>query len=222
MSLLDSVDAYCERTDGSFWSEPLNAATNIGFLIAAVLLWNAIAKARTSGASIALSVESLPWLVALIGLCSFLFHTLAIVWAGLVDSLSILVFACVSLYAFLRHAAAIQSRVAIAATACFAIASGLAPAVLPAGALNHSSAYLPYLAGLIGVTVYLHIAGRPGWRVFAVCTLLFCISLILRSIDLSVCSRFPLGTHFLWHLLNATLLFLLSRELIHAARPCAR
>jgi len=32
-----------------------------------------------------------------------------------------------------------------------------------------------------------------------------------RSSDMPVCDSFPLGTHFLWHLLNATLLYLLVR-----------
>ena len=36
-SLNHQVDVYCERTDFSFWSEPINALTNIAFLIAAAL-----------------------------------------------------------------------------------------------------------------------------------------------------------------------------------------
>jgi hypothetical protein len=32
-----------------------------------------------------------------------------------------------------------------------------------------------------------------------------------RSTDMPVCNDFSLGTHFLWHLLNATLLYLLVR-----------
>jgi hypothetical protein len=35
MDLTQAVDIYCERTDASFWSEPLNAATNIFFIAAA-------------------------------------------------------------------------------------------------------------------------------------------------------------------------------------------
>jgi len=33
-----SVDLYCERTDPGFWSEPLNAASNAAFLLAAALI----------------------------------------------------------------------------------------------------------------------------------------------------------------------------------------
>src|SRR5215475_6340765 len=32
------IDLYCERTDWSFWAEPLNALTNLAFLVAAILI----------------------------------------------------------------------------------------------------------------------------------------------------------------------------------------
>ena len=35
----ESIDMYCERTDPGLWSEPLNALTNLAFLLAAALLW---------------------------------------------------------------------------------------------------------------------------------------------------------------------------------------
>lgn len=37
--------------------------------------------------------------------------------------------------------------------------------------------------------------------------IVFCISLVLRSIDMAACAINPLGTHFLWHLLNAAMLY---------------
>ena len=41
------------------------------------------------------------------------------------------------------------------------------------------------------------------------------IALTFRTVDLSVCSYIPMGTHFLWHLLNALVLY---RLLIAATR----
>jgi len=40
----------------------------------------------------------------------------------------------------------------------------------------------------------------------------------LRPIDLEVCDYFPVGTHFLWHLLNAVVLYLLVSGVISQAR----
>ena len=36
----------------------------------------------------------------------------------------------------------------------------------------------------------------------------------LRSIDNAVCDAFPIGTHFLWHLLAALVLYLFGRGLV--------
>jgi hypothetical protein len=45
------------------------------------------------------------------------------------------------------------------------------------------------------------------------------MSLIFRSIDMAVCPELPLGTHFLWHLLNAVVLYLLLRAALIERRP---
>lgn len=209
-----SVDAYCERTDATFWSEPVNAATNAAFVIAGVLLWQLIVRLRASGEPVPASVRSLPWLLCLIGFASFLFHTLATVWAGLADTLSILLFGCVFLYAFLRHVAGVPGLIGLAGAGLFTLASYFTPGFLPAGLLNQSGAYFPYVAGLLGIAAYLHHSRRPGWRMFLLGVAVFGVSLALRTIDPQVCAAWPLGSHFLWHVLNAIVLFLLSRELV--------
>ncbi|WP_372425536.1 hypothetical protein [Salinarimonas chemoclinalis] len=42
----------------------------------------------------------------------------------------------------------------------------------------------------------------------------FALSLVFRSVDVAVCGWLPLGTHFLWHVLNAVVLFLCVRAAI--------
>jgi hypothetical protein len=136
------------------------------------------------------------------------------VWAGLADTLSILLFGCVFLYTFLRHVAGVASLTALAGAGLFTLASYFTPGFLPAGLLNQSGAYFPYIAGLLGIAAYLHHSRRPGWRMFLLGVAVFCVSLALRTIDVHVCAAWPLGSHFLWHVLNAVVLFLLSRELV--------
>jgi hypothetical protein len=41
----------------------------------------------------------------------------------------------------------------------------------------------------------------------------FMVSLTARTIDRNVCSVWPWGTHFVWHVLNAWVLYQLSRAL---------
>jgi hypothetical protein len=40
------------------------------------------------------------------------------------------------------------------------------------------------------------------------------VSLVFRSIDQAVCPGFPLGTHFLWHVLNAVMLGWMIRVMV--------
>ena len=42
--LLEPIDLYCERTDGSFWAEPLNLLSNVGFLLVAWRLYHLAGK----------------------------------------------------------------------------------------------------------------------------------------------------------------------------------
>ena len=77
MNWLEAVDGYCERVDASVWSEPLNATTNITFLIASVWI---LRKDGLNGLS-----RTLAYLLGAIGCASFLFHTLAQAWTGALD-----------------------------------------------------------------------------------------------------------------------------------------
>jgi hypothetical protein len=40
------------------------------------------------------------------------------------------------------------------------------------------------------------------------------VALVFRTMDLEVCSAFPIGTHFLWHSLNGLAAYLAMRCLI--------
>ncbi len=79
MQLLSPIDIYCERLDASFWSEPINAITNLAFIIAGWLIW-CIRSPRSGLMAI---------LLILIGLGSFSFHTFANRLTSLLDVLAI-------------------------------------------------------------------------------------------------------------------------------------
>ena len=48
------------------------------------------------------------------------------------------------------------------------------------------------------------------------------VSLTLRTLDEPLCGAWPIGTHFLWHLLNAVTLWLVSAAIIRRARAASR
>lgn len=207
------MGGYCERTGQAFWSEPVNAMTNAAFLLAALL---AVRDLRRAG--IGHAGADLVWLavvLAAIGIGSFLFHTLATGWAAVADSLPIALFVLGYVVVFAHRFAGLSwSRAWLAVPAFVALA-----ALVDLGAwvleLPIPGLYLPALVVLAGLTGWLATRREPvlgaHWRTFAVVTALFAASLTLRQLDQPLCRYWPLGTHFGWHLCNATVLYLLLR-----------
>jgi hypothetical protein len=203
------IDLYCERTDAAFWSEPVNAVSNVAFLIAAAaafVRW----RRGDRGDWPALALIGV---VTAVGIGSFTFHTVATRGAVLADVIPIAVFIYGYLLLALRRFLHLPCMAAGAIVVGYAAAaqglSGLAPRFL-----NGSVGYLPALAALIAVAATAKEEGvRRG---LALAALLFAISLALRSVDIALCPAFPLGTHFAWHILNAVVLYILLRTAMAA------
>ena len=88
MTWFDPVDNYCERLDSSFWAEPLNAMSNLAFIVAGLVLlrqWQKAPGRDVIGLLLAVNV-------LVIGVGSFLFHTFANRWSALADVLPITIF----------------------------------------------------------------------------------------------------------------------------------
>ena len=200
-----SVDAYCERLGPGLWAEPLNAVTNLAFLIAALLLLRRPAPP---------SLRALPVLLALVGLASLSFHTLATQLTGALDSAFIAVFVLYYVVAFTHHYRQVRwSRAWLAAPAfvVFAVVVGLLVRVGPG----------IYLPALLALAVLAPLSGRD-WRWFAGAAGVFAVSLTLRTLDEPWCGSISIGTHFLWHVLNAVTLWLVSEAIIRRARAASR
>ncbi|WP_328605400.1 hypothetical protein OG943_36130 [Amycolatopsis sp. NBC_00345] len=193
------VDGYCERLAPGLWGEPLNDVTNLAFLVAAAAIWWRGRGMRTG--------RTLAVLVGLVFLASTVFHLTATRWGGAADSGFILVFvlyyAPMFPHVFLRVS---MKRSWLAAPAFVVLTVAMAAF---GGGL-----YLPALVGLAVFAGVLAYARDPYWTHFAVAGALFALSLAFRSIDGVVCGDFPSGTHFLWHLLNAVVLYVVSNAMI--------
>jgi Ceramidase len=201
------VDLYCERTDPSFWAEPANALTNLAFLIAAAA---ALRSWRCAGGrdwpALALIV-----VVVAVGLGSFTFHTVATRGAALADVIPIAVFIYGYLLVALRRFVRLSVGASVTIVVLYAVGAHALSWVAPPRVLNGSIDYLPALAALIVVALA---ARGPARRGLALAVLIFTPSLALRTIDIAACDAFPPGTHFLWHLLNAAVLYVLLETAI--------
>jgi hypothetical protein len=212
------IDIYCERLSPAFWAEPVNALTNLGFLVAAMSGWRLYRGQPSADAAC-------PWLIiliAVIGAGSFLFHTFATSWAAAADILPILAFQVAYLWVYGRSVIGWRTGTGILAIALFLAA------ILIAGRfdqmLNGSLAYAPAVATL-GVLAAFHSqrAVTTPHTLPAAAGLLL-VSLMFRTLDDALCTAIPVGTHFLWHLLNSVVLYLAMRGLIieSAVRTRAR
>ena len=201
MDWTQAVDNYCERVDPSFWSEPVNAVTNAAFLIAALVM-----ALRLRGAGLPLA-NLLVAILAAIGVGSFLFHTFAQPWAGLADTLPILLFILAYIFAASRDYLGLSPRMAGLTVAGFIpYAAATVPLFSLIPGLGSSAGYAPVPVLIAGYAWLLRRRAPATARGLAIGTGLLVLSLTARTIDEPLCAAFPLGTHFLWHILNGLML----------------
>lgn len=216
-TLFASIDAYCERTGPEIWSEPVNAVSNLAFFIAG--FWG-LREIRRHEAGV--FARLLGWWVVAIGVGSALFHTFANVLTVWMDVVPIATFTlALTLFNLKRffHLAWVSSVLAL--VSFFAVA-GAATAALPDWvrvATNGTSGYLPAFLALAFFGLLLVLRGHPAGRYNLAAATILLVSATFRTIDSEVCAALPLGTHFLWHILNGLLLGVLLASVAWYGRP---
>lgn len=234
MSWNAQVFRYCERgQDPSFWAEPLNAVSNAAFLLAALVALVAIGRMPTEERRA--GPVLLAALVFAIGIGSFLFHTYATRWSALADVVPIGLFMLAYLGYALRVYAGLAWMAVAVGSAVFIAALQIAgqvqcqPGLLSATAaargpcLNGTLGYAPALLAMLGIGAVLLARRHPAARGILAAGAVFLVSMIFRIVDLETCalarvSGRAVGTHFVWHLLNAATLYLLLRAAIQHGR----
>jgi hypothetical protein len=188
-----SLDFYCERLGTEFWSEPINALTNLSFIIAG--FWGLSKKPKSF--SLYLSLLSLT-----IGIGSFLFHTFATKLTQLADLIPIFLFTLVFVFYTFLKVLNLSKRLSVVLSVIFVLLMVLIEILVPKSILGGSVLYVPALFTLFAVAVLTSSRNKQLSKFYAFVGLVFFMSLVFRTIDLQICDVFPLGTHFLWHLLN--------------------
>jgi hypothetical protein len=223
------VDAYCERVDPGFWAEPLNAVSNTAFLIAAAAAFTAWRRAGTRD----YPALALVAVVVVVGIGSFLFHTFANRWSRLADVIPIALFIygyfALTMRRFLGFGLLTSAALTLAFLAFsfgFERAFALVLGLRGVEAVNGSHGYFPAALTLFVVGGALVAQGggparRDAGQALLGAAGIFVVSLAFRTADLALCLAWPLGTHFVWHCLNAIVLFVLLRAVIRFPRPAA-
>ena len=143
-----------------------------------------------------------------IGVSSGLFHSYAVGWTGAADSLSILIF--ILIYLFVASRRLFSAPVWLAALAVllfFPYAIALAYGIsLAFGPLNGSVAYIPVPILIVAYGIAARHRHPQAARGLFLGAVILVVSLTFRTVDDAICNTFPLGTHFMWHILNGVML----------------
>ena len=92
-------------------------------------------------------------------------------------------------------------------------------ATLPS--LNGSQGYFPALILLASYGLFLGRRSHGAATALIAAAALFSLSLTFRSLDAAACGLIPIGTHFMWHLLNGLLLGVLLFAFVRGRRTTA-
>ena len=214
------IDLYCERSGPGLWAEPVNTLTNLVFLAAAYATRRLVQNQPSEFSGWGLvysrkhmfSVALLVVLMITIGIGSALFHTFATTWARILDIVPILLFQVFYLLFYSRTVILMGKLSTAAALGGFFLGALLGrqfPSIL-----NGSLIYAPAFLLLNGLGTYHFVTNKKGRFTLWAASGVFLFSVFFRSIDMAVCPFFSLGTHFLWHILNGTVLYLAMRGLL--------
>lgn len=225
MSWQTKIFRYCERgSDASFWAEPLNALTNGAFLVAAFAA--AVMLVRRRAARDAIVEWMLLAVLVAIGVGSFLFHTYATRWAAIADVAPIGIFMHLYLAYALRTFLRLPWLLVAAGLGAFVYAMQLADAIecrttllsiteaARGPCLNGTAGYVPAFAAMLLIGIALAVTRHRAARWLLAAAGVFLASMFFRTVDWELCAWTrvagrALGTHFVWHVLNAVTLYLL-------------
>lgn len=199
---------YCERLQPGIWAEPANLYSNAGFLLAGAWVLN---RYRRLGLSVRqLDLWVLALLILVIGTGSALWHSFHTSWARTLDVMPILIFIHLYLFSFLYRRLALHAATAVVVTAVYFAASKTFAGAVNPHLLHGTIFYVPALAALAMLTGWSYARQTSSRRLMVAAMLLFMSSLVFRTVDGPLCAYLPVGTHFLWHLLNALVLAMLA------------
>ena len=199
MNLSKPIDIYCERLEIGIWAEPINAVTNVAFILASIFMWLRC-KNLVEG-------RLLSFLLFSIGCGSFLFHTFAQTWAAILDVAAILIFILTYIFIANRSFLAWSKMVSVFGVILFFPYQLLLANILSNIQFFGSSVqYIP-VAILIFIYSGLLRKTEPNLsRGLLIGAVILCLSIVFRIIDEPLCSVLSVGTHFVWHILNAIML----------------
>ena len=211
----------CERHAEGWLAEPLNVLSSLAFMFVAVKIYRYYHRHEDLERRWIWDIHALTFLTFIIGFNSVVFHAFPNPTTELMDTLAIVMFIVIYFWSVLFRIGRCNPFQATVSFVAFVGFSHILVAQFP-NALNDSIGYLSSMIALIMIAVYLHLKARPSSQHFMLAAIIGVCSLFCRAIDRAVCPMLDVGTHFLWHTLNATLLYILLKQIVRNVNREAR
>jgi hypothetical protein len=205
---MQQFDEYCERVGYSLLAEPINAISNLSFIVAA---WAAWRLAKRTG-TLTTGVKVLIALAGATAIGSMLWHTFANTLSLYLDVIPIVLFITGFLWLYLRDVMGKSVGFAALSLGAFFLSAVL---VQPIGdAVHGAPSYLPGLLVVLVLGLYHAIQRKPSRFTLLAAAGSYFAALFFRTIDNELCHYMTIGTHFIWHILIALVTYLAMRSLI--------
>lgn len=208
------VDLHCERLADGLMGEPLNVLSNILFFVVAYFLFKQYREADIR----APRIKVLIYMIISFGVGSVIFHASARMWGAIFDVLPIVMFAVLYLYLFARHVLRIKRKWAVALIAFFFLAN----LIFKANVIKAPDGYvslIPSVLVMYCIALFMFATKNRSAMRFATATLVATMAATFRAVDSymngeDLCDMFPMGTHFLWHVLMAGYVYIATSDVI--------
>ena len=194
---------YCEFATNFWLHEPLNAITNFGFIISAYFLYRFI-KINNPKKNLGIFLISL---MLVLGFGSLAWHSYRSLPTLLSDEIPIYIFMIFAGY-FLTKSLTRSHKLTIVILTFTAIIYYAIFAYIPG--VNLLNGLLKYVFALFAfLTLSILTVRKFGSDYnFILPLTIFAVAIVFRGTDLYVCPIFPIGTHFIWHILVALTMYL--------------
>ena len=194
------IGYYCGRFGPGFWGEPLNSFSNLAFVFGAVIAWRFWRSSPSRD----------PWLLILfalaasIGVGSFVFHSHPVPATLLIDLVPIQIFGLAALAYVCHRYLGLRPTSTVALLVAFFLLRQLWIQNVNQGLLGGGITHVPAVLMLLSFGIILKRRQSPVANSLLLAWVAYVAALLVRSWDLYLGSAFPIGLHWIWHLLTAT------------------
>lgn len=194
-------------------AEPLNAISSIAFILAGIGVYKLLKKNRIQK----VEYKALVILIILIGIGSFIWHATGNLYVLILDVVPVALSFALITYIFLSKIIRNRRLALLIALLLLPIRffiSSFAPTDIISSLVRN---LINFIVFLVIIALAFKKYGKSAFQGLGVLAI-YLFAIIMRGIDLQVCSTFLIGTHFLWHIFNALAAYLAVQFIIKLER----